>query len=87
MPTYKHSNAPSYKAVGAGQCAAQRGGGEPSHMYFHGMSGTCKQLCDHSPQCFGYSASKDNCLLWTQPLDLSKTGKQWGDASCNAKQD
>jgi len=80
MPSEKH---PAYTDVGHGKCLA--GNKDPVFSYFSGNGDQCRQMCDESTACYGYSVSVySNCLLWEES-QLVKGGDEWGSAHCFIK--
>jgi hypothetical protein len=80
MPAETH---PAYTDFGRGMCTAVKG--NTVYSYFNGKGQWCRQMCDKSTTCYGYSVSSySNCLLWEQP-HLAKGGLEWGGAHCFIK--
>jgi len=87
QPVFKHSMPtkihPAYTDAGHGKCLAVNK--DPVYSYFSGKGGQCRQMCDESTACSGYSVSEySNCLLWEEP-HLVKGGHEWGSAHCFIK--
>jgi len=87
QPVFKHSMPteihPVYTDVGFGKCLAVNK--DPVFSYFSGKGDQCRQMCDESTACYGYSVSVySNCLLWEEP-QLVRGGDEWGSAHCFIK--
>lgn len=62
-----------------GKCVTLSGA-DPKHKYYSWKSKDCEKLCRDNEDCYGYSASTSNCLLWLEPIKGG--GATWGNAHC-----